>query len=98
MQASLASLEIAMTPQLRDEISALSRTPPPATDRLSAFDRIIALVPYKGQVLNQLSMWWFEQTRDIVANHALSTPDPNVLIARRSCGRRWRTASTTRCR
>jgi phosphoribosylaminoimidazole-succinocarboxamide synthase len=52
------------------------------TDRLSAFDRIIARVPYKGQVLNQLSMWWFEHTREIVANHAISTPDPNVLIAR----------------
>lgn len=51
------------------------------TDRLSAFDRIIAGVPYKGQVLNQLSWWWFEHTRDIVANHALATPDPNVLIA-----------------
>lgn len=51
------------------------------TDRLSAFDRIIAGVPYKGQVLNQLSWWWFEHSRDIVANHALSTPDPNVLIA-----------------
>ncbi len=51
------------------------------TDRLSAFDRIIAGVPYKGQVLNQLSWWWFEHTRDIVANHALSTPDPNALIA-----------------
>lgn len=50
------------------------------TDRLSAFDRIIAGVPFKGQVLNQLSWWWFEHTRDIVANHALSTPDPNVLI------------------
>ena len=52
------------------------------TDRLSAFDRIIAGVPYKGQVLNQLSWWWFEHSRDLVANHALSTPDPNVLIAR----------------
>jgi phosphoribosylaminoimidazole-succinocarboxamide synthase len=51
------------------------------TDRLSAFDRVIAGVPYKGQVLNQLSWWWFEHSRDIVANHALSTPDPNVLIA-----------------
>jgi len=51
------------------------------TDRLSAFDRIIAGVPYKGQVLNQLSWWWFEHTRDIVANHAISTPDPNVLVA-----------------
>ena len=52
------------------------------TDRLSAFDRVIASVPYKGQVLNQLSAWWFEQTRDIVANHVVSVPDPNVLIAR----------------
>jgi phosphoribosylaminoimidazole-succinocarboxamide synthase len=51
------------------------------TDRLSAFDRILAAVPFKGQVLNQLSGWWFEQTRDIVANHALSLPDPNALLA-----------------
>ena len=47
------------------------------TDRLSAFDRILAKVPYKGQVLNQLSAWWFEQTKDIIANHLLSVPDPN---------------------
>lgn len=52
------------------------------TDRLSAFDRILACVPYKGQVLNQLAAWWFEQTRDIIQNHALSLPDPNALIAR----------------
>ena len=52
------------------------------TDRLSAFDRVIASVPYKGQVLNQLSAWWFEHTSDIVANHVVSVPDPNVLIAR----------------
>jgi phosphoribosylaminoimidazole-succinocarboxamide synthase len=52
------------------------------TDRLSAFDRVIACVPYKGQVLNQLAAWWFEETREIVANHVLSVPDPNVTIAR----------------
>lgn len=51
------------------------------TDRLSAFDRILAAVPFKGQVLNQLSAWWFAQTRDIVANHVLSVPDPNALVA-----------------
>ncbi len=51
------------------------------TDRLSAFDRIIGLVPHKGQVLNQLAAWWFEQTADIVANHVVSMPDPNALIA-----------------
>ncbi len=52
------------------------------TDRLSAFDRVIAGVPYKGQVLNELAAWWFAQTSDIVPNHLLSVPDPNVLIAR----------------
>ena len=51
------------------------------TDRLSAFDRIIAAVPHKGQVLNQLAAWWFEQTADIVANHVLGIPDPNALVA-----------------
>jgi phosphoribosylaminoimidazole-succinocarboxamide synthase len=52
------------------------------TDRLSAFDRVIAGVPYKGQVLNQLAAWWFADTADIVDNHAIATPDPNVLVAR----------------
>jgi phosphoribosylaminoimidazole-succinocarboxamide synthase len=52
------------------------------TDRLSAFDRIITAIPYKGQVLNQLAAWWFERTTDIVANHLLAVPDPNVLLAR----------------
>jgi len=51
------------------------------TDRLSAFDRILARVPYKGQALNQLAAWWFAQTADIIPNHALGTPDPNALLA-----------------
>jgi phosphoribosylaminoimidazole-succinocarboxamide synthase len=50
------------------------------TDRLSAFDRILSAVPYKGQVLNQLSAWWFEQTQDIIPNHIVSLPDPNAAI------------------
>ena len=52
------------------------------TDRLSAFDIILARVPYKGQVLNQLSAWWFEQTQDLIPNHLISMPDPNVSIVR----------------
>lgn len=51
------------------------------TDRLSAFDRIIGLVPHKGQVLNQLAAWWFEQIADLVPSHVVSIPDPNALIA-----------------
>jgi len=52
------------------------------TDRLSAFDRIIAGVPYKGQVLNQLAAWWFDRTSDLVANHVVALPDQNLLVAR----------------
>lgn len=52
------------------------------TDRLSAFDRILTLVPYKGQVLNQLSAFWFDKTRDIIPNHLLNVPDPNVSLVR----------------
>lgn len=51
------------------------------TDRISAFDRVLGLIPYKGQVLNQLSSWWFTQTQDILANHVIAVPDPNVTIA-----------------
>jgi len=50
------------------------------TDRLSAFDRILGCVPYKGQVLNELSCWWFAQISDIVPNHVCSTPDPNAVV------------------
>jgi len=50
------------------------------TDRLSAFDRVLARVPYKGQVLNQLSGWWFGETADIIPNHLLTIPDPNAML------------------
>ena len=51
------------------------------TDRVSAFDIVLGAIPFKGQVLNQLSAWWFDQVQDIVANHVLSVPDPNVTVA-----------------
>jgi phosphoribosylaminoimidazole-succinocarboxamide synthase len=50
------------------------------TDRLSAFDRVLAAIPFKGQVLNLTSKWWFEKTKHIVPNHLLDTPDPAVTI------------------
>lgn len=50
------------------------------TDRLSAFDRVLAAIPHKGQVLNQLSAFWFERTADIVPNHLVAVPDPNVSL------------------
>lgn len=52
------------------------------TDRISAFDRVLGFIPHKGQVLNQLSLFWFEKTKNIVSNHMISVPDPNVMIVK----------------
>jgi len=54
-----------------------------ASDRLSAFDRILCVIPFKGEVLTQTARFWFEHTADICANHVIDYPDPNVLICRR---------------
>jgi len=50
------------------------------TDRLSAFDKVIANIPFKGQVLNALTKFWFENTKDICPNYILEYPDPNVIV------------------
>src|SRR3954453_22736880 len=54
-----------------------------ATDRLSAFDRAIAAIPFKGQVLTQTARFWFERTADLCPNHVLEYPDPNVVVCTR---------------
>ncbi len=53
------------------------------TDRLSAFDRVLTTIPFKGEVLNRLASFWFEKTKHVVPNHLLEVPDPNVTVARR---------------
>lgn len=50
-----------------------------ASDRYSAFDRHLAIVPHKGELLTAISRWWFEQTSPIVKNHIIGYPDPNVM-------------------
>jgi len=54
-----------------------------STDRYSAFDRNLALIPSKGQVLTQVSRFWFEQTKDIIQNHVIEFPDPNVVVGKK---------------
>jgi phosphoribosylaminoimidazole-succinocarboxamide synthase len=52
-----------------------------ATDRVSAFDRVLGTLPYKGQMLNRLAAFWFERTREVAPNHLRGVPDPNVTEA-----------------
>ncbi len=54
------------------------------TDRLSAFDRVLTTIPFKGEILNRLATFWFEKTKHVVKNHLLDVPDPSVVVARRA--------------
>lgn len=68
--------------KVRDNYSKGERRILIVTDKLSAFDRIITHIPFKGQVLNQIAQFWFENTKDIVGNHAIDFPDPNAVVAK----------------
>jgi phosphoribosylaminoimidazole-succinocarboxamide synthase len=65
--------------KVRDNYSKGGRRFIVVTDRISAFDRILGTIPFKGQVLNRLAAWWFEKTKEVAKNHVVRVPDPNVL-------------------
>ncbi|MBX5482035.1 MAG: phosphoribosylaminoimidazolesuccinocarboxamide synthase [Myxococcaceae bacterium] len=69
--------------KVRDTYAAGDRLVLITTDRLSAFDRVLTTVPFKGELLNRLANFWFEKTRHLVPNHVLDAPDPNVIVGRR---------------
>ena len=71
------------TGKVRDQYEAGNKIVLITTDRQSAFDRVLASIPFKGQVLNQTSAWWFKKTEHIIKNHLLEMPDPNVIIAKK---------------
>jgi phosphoribosylaminoimidazole-succinocarboxamide synthase len=54
-----------------------------STDRHTSFDRRIADVPFKGEVLTQISLFWFDQTKDIIQNHIISNPDPSAVVVKK---------------
>nr|WP_234794589.1 phosphoribosylaminoimidazolesuccinocarboxamide synthase [Xaviernesmea oryzae] len=83
-QAEIASLPNYYRGKVRDNYDlADGRRILITTDRISAFDQPLAVIPFKGQVLTQIARYWFEQTASICANHVLDYPDPNVVIGRR---------------
>ena len=69
--------------KVRDNYSKGDRIVMITTDRLSAFDRVLTTVPFKGELLNRLTVFWFEKTKDVAPNHILEVPDPSVLVVRR---------------
>ncbi len=75
-------LGTAHTGKVRDSYVADGVRTIVTTDRQSAFDRVLGTIPFKGQTLNAIASFWFDATEDIVPNHLLDVPDPNVVRAR----------------
>ena len=71
------------TGKVRDQYDLGDKVALITTDRQSAFDRVLASIPFKGQVLNLTSAWWFDQTKDIIPNQVIDVPDPNVTLAKK---------------
>src|SRR5580658_9557849 len=65
--------------KVRDNYSRSGQRFIVVTDRISAFDRVLGTIPFKGQVLNRMAAWWFQKTKNVVENHMIGVPDPNVL-------------------
>ncbi len=69
--------------KVRDNYSKGDRIVMITTDRLSAFDRVLTTIPFKGELLNRLTTFWFDKTKDVAPNHILDVPDPSVLVVRK---------------
>lgn len=69
--------------KVRDSYSKDGKRTIIVSDRISAFDVVLKqAIPFKGQVLNQIAAYFMQATADIIPNHIIAIPDPNVTIAK----------------
>jgi phosphoribosylaminoimidazole-succinocarboxamide synthase len=54
------------------------------TDRVSAFDHVLGTIPFKGEVLSRLTLFWFDKVKDIAPTHLIASPDPSVMVVKRA--------------
>ena len=70
--------------KVRDNYSRENELVMITSDRVSAFDHVLGTIPFKGQILNEIALFWFDKTKHLVPNHIISSPDPQVLLAKKA--------------
>ncbi|HYQ81561.1 MAG TPA: phosphoribosylaminoimidazolesuccinocarboxamide synthase, partial [Anaeromyxobacteraceae bacterium] len=70
--------------KVRDNYSRGDRIVMITTDRVSAFDHVLGTIPFKGEVLSRLTMFWFDKVKDIAPTHVVEAPDPNVMVVKKA--------------
>ncbi len=81
-QTNLEGLGTLYRGKVRDVYRDEDRLIMVTSDRVSAFDHVLGTIPFKGEILNRMALAWFQKTQDILPNHIVSTPDPNVIVAK----------------
>lgn len=66
--------------KVRENFSRDGRRVIVVTDRVSAFDRVLGTIPFKGQVLNRMAEYWFRVSRERFPNHMIEVPDPQAML------------------
>jgi phosphoribosylaminoimidazole-succinocarboxamide synthase len=70
--------------KVRDNYSRGDRIVMITTDRISAFDHVLGTIPFKGEVLSRLTLFWFDKVKDIAPTHFIESPDPSVMVVKRA--------------
>ena len=83
-QVDLPALGQLYRGKVRDNYSHGDRIVMITTDRVSAFDHVLGTIPFKGELLSRLTLFWFDKVRDIAPTHLLSSPDPSVMVVKRA--------------
>jgi phosphoribosylaminoimidazole-succinocarboxamide synthase len=79
------SLPIFKRGKVRDVYDLEKRLLIVSTDRISAFDVVLPNgVPHKGEALNRLSVYWFNQTKNIIPNHILDVVDTRMVLVKKT--------------
>ena len=83
-QVDLPALGQLYRGKVRDNYSHGDRIVMITTDRVSAFDHVLGTIPFKGELLSRLTLFWFDKVKDIAPTHLLSSPDPSVMVVKRA--------------
>lgn len=70
--------------KVRDNYSRGDQIVMVTTDRVSAFDHVLGTIPFKGEVLSRLTLFWFDKVKDIAPTHLIASPDPSVMVVKKA--------------
>jgi phosphoribosylaminoimidazole-succinocarboxamide synthase len=70
--------------KVRDVVDLGDRLLIVASDRISAFDHVLSTIPFKGEVLNRIARFWFDNTSDVIKNHIIPDSELGIPLSKKT--------------